>query len=95
MNDMPYDLLATDEPARIAAHRENDRSPFLMVVDHAGNLIPHGLGGRGLPKTECERHIAWDIGVAAFSRFVADALHATLVQRLRCSLLRDVGNARS
>jgi predicted N-formylglutamate amidohydrolase len=95
MNEAPYGLLAADEPAPITVHRENGRSPFLIVVDHASNLIPHGLGRLGLPKTECERHIAWDIGIAAVSRIVADALDATLVQRLRCSQLRDVGDGRS
>ena len=95
MNEAHYGLLAADEPAPITVHRENGRLPFLIVVDHAGNLIPHGLGRLGLPETECERHIAWDIGIAAVSRFEADALDATLVQRLRCSQLRDVGDGRS
>ena len=95
MNEALYGLLAANEPAPIRVHRENGRSPFLIIVDHAGNLIPHGLGLLGLPKTECERHIAWDIGIAAVSRFVADALYAISVQRLRCSQLRDVGDGRT
>ena len=96
MNEALYGLLAANEPAPITVHRENGRSsPFLIIVDRAGNLIPHGLGRLGLPKTECERPIAWDIGIAAVSQFVADALYATSVQRLRCTQLRDVGDGRT
>ncbi len=95
MNEAPYGLLAADEPAPITVHRENGRSPFLIVVDQGGNLIPHGLGRLGLPKTECERHIARDIGIAAVCRLEAEALDATSLQRLRCSQLRDVGDGRS
>ena len=52
MNDELYGLLAANEPAPITVHRENGWSPFLIAVDHAGNLMPHGLGRLGLPKTE-------------------------------------------
>ena len=57
---------------------------------------PIGASGHfNAGKKALKRHIAWDIGIAAVSRFVADALDATLVQRLRCSQLRDVGDGRS
>ncbi len=95
MNEALYGLLAANEPAPITVHRENGRSPFLIAVDHAGNLMPHGLGRLGLPKTECERHIARDIDIAAVFQFVAEALYATLAQRLHCSQLRDVGDGRT
>ena len=39
------------------AQRER-RSPFLIVADHAGNLIPRALGRLGVSEAECERHIA-------------------------------------
>src|SRR5260370_9908186 len=81
MNDMPDRLLAADEPAPVTVHNENGASPFLIVADHAGNCMPRALGRLGLPESECERHIAWDIGIAAVCRLVAAALDATLVQQ--------------
>jgi predicted N-formylglutamate amidohydrolase len=50
---------------------------FLIVADHAGNSMPRTLGRLGLSETECEHHVAWDIGIAAVSRLMADALDAT------------------
>jgi predicted N-formylglutamate amidohydrolase len=89
MNEMPDSLLAADEPAPVTAHNENGLSPLLIVADHAGNCIPRALGRLGVAQTECERHIAWDIGIAAVSRLVADALDATLVQQNYSRLVID------
>lgn len=89
MNEMPCRLLAADEPAPITVRNENGQSPFLIVVDHAGNLIPRALNRLGVPEAECERHIAWDIGIAAVSGFVADAIDATLVQQNYSRLVID------
>ena len=86
---MSDSLLAADEPAPVTVHNENGLSPFLIVADHAGNSIPRALGRLGVPETECERHIAWDIGIAAVSRLVADALDATLVQQNYSRLVID------
>ena len=93
MNGTPYRLLAVDEPAPITVHNENGRSPLLIVVDHAGNSLPRALGRLGVPESELARHIAWDIGIAAVSRFVADALDATLVQQNYSRLVIDCNRA--
>jgi predicted N-formylglutamate amidohydrolase len=89
MNEMPESLLAADEPAPVTVHNENGRSPFLIVADHAGNSIPRALRRLGVPETESKRHIAWDIGIAAACRLVADALDATLVQQNYSRLVID------
>src|SRR6266853_1237062 len=89
MNDIPDRLLAADEPAPVSVHNENGPSPFLIVADHAGNCMPRALGRLGVPKSERERHIAWDIGIAAVCRLVADALDATLVQQNYSRLVID------
>lgn len=89
MDEMPDSLLAADEPAPVTVHNDNGRSPFLIVADHAGNSMPRALGRLGLPESECEAHIAWDIGIAAVSRLVADALDATLVQQNYSRLIID------
>ena len=89
MNEISDNLLAADEPAPVTVHNENAPSPFLIVADHAGNYMPRALGRLGIPETECERHIAWDIGIAAVSCFMADALNATLVQQNYSRLVID------
>jgi predicted N-formylglutamate amidohydrolase len=93
MNEFRDSLLAADEPAPVAVHNENGPSPFLIVADHAGNFMPRALGRLGLPESECEAHIAWDIGIAAVSRLVADALDATLVQQNYSRLIIDCNRA--
>jgi predicted N-formylglutamate amidohydrolase len=51
--------------------------------------VPRALGRLGMPETEYERHIAWDIGIAAVSRLMADVLNATLVQQNFSRLVID------
>jgi predicted N-formylglutamate amidohydrolase len=89
MNQMPDRLLAADEPAPVTVHNENGASPLLFVADHAGNLMPRALGRLGVSPAECQRHIAWDIGIAAVSRVVADALDATLIAQTYSRLVID------
>lgn len=89
MAEAPYRLLADDEPAPVTAYNEGGRSPFLIVVDHASNLIPRRLDRLGLPESECARHIAWDIGAAGLSRLLADALDAALLQQNYSRLVID------
>ncbi len=93
MNEMSNCLLAVDEPAPVTVHNENGLSPFLIVADHAGNSMPRALGRLGVSDAECERHIAWDIGIAGVSRLVADALDATLVQQNYSRLVIDCNRA--
>jgi predicted N-formylglutamate amidohydrolase len=78
---MTDSLLAADEPASVTVYDDSGPSPFLFVADHARNSIPRSLGRLGVPDTELKRHIAWDIGIAAVCRLVADMLHASLVQQ--------------
>jgi predicted N-formylglutamate amidohydrolase len=89
MNEIPDSLLATDEPAPVTVYNENGRAPFLIVADHAGNSMPRALRRLSVPETESERHIAWDIGIAAASRLLADTLDATLVQQNYSRLVID------
>jgi predicted N-formylglutamate amidohydrolase len=89
MNHKFCRLLADDEPTPVTVRNEDGQSPFLIVVDHAGNLMPRPLGRLGVAEAECERHIAWDLGVGAVSRLLADALDATLVQQNYSRLVID------
>ena len=58
-------LLAPDEPSPVHVLREDGRSDLFLTADHAGRIIPRSLGRLGLPESELDRHIAWDIGIAA------------------------------
>jgi predicted N-formylglutamate amidohydrolase len=89
MDEIPHKLLAAGEPAPVTVHNESGRSPFLIVADHAGNLMPRALNRLGVSAAECARHIAWDIGIAAVSRHVADTLDATLIQQNYSRLIID------
>ena len=82
-------LLAADEPAPVTAYNVEGKSPFLLVADHAGNLIPRALGRLGIAEADRQRHIAWDIGIAGFGRLLADALDATLIQQNYSRLVID------
>jgi predicted N-formylglutamate amidohydrolase len=75
----PGDLLEPDEspPFEVAGH--DGRSPFVIICDHAGRLLPRALGALGLPEAELVRHIAWDIGAGGVARRLATALDAFVV----------------
>jgi predicted N-formylglutamate amidohydrolase len=84
------DQLLTDaDPAPVTVANENASSPFLLVADHGGNIIPRRLGDLGVSAAERERHIAWDIGIAGVSRHLAAALDATLIQQNYSRLVID------
>jgi predicted N-formylglutamate amidohydrolase len=86
---MPKKLLAADEPLPVLVRNAEGKSPFLLVADHAGNLIPRALGRLGVAETELKRHIAWDIGIAGLGRALSDALDATLIQQNYSRLVID------
>jgi len=89
MNGLPKILLAADEPAPVSVSTADGLSPFLLVADHAGNVIPRTLGGLGVSQADRVRHIAWDIGIAGVGRLVADALDATAIQQNYSRLVID------
>jgi predicted N-formylglutamate amidohydrolase len=82
-------LLAADEPPAFLELQSQGRSKFIIVVDHAGSRIPRRLADLGLPASELQRHIAWDIGALGVARRVAAALDATLVAQNYSRLVID------
>jgi predicted N-formylglutamate amidohydrolase len=89
MNAVVETLLAADEPAPVTVYHSGGSSPFLLVADHAGNLIPRALGGLGVSYAERARHIGWDIGIAGVGQLLADALDATLIRQNYSRLVID------
>jgi predicted N-formylglutamate amidohydrolase len=82
-------LLAADEPPAFSASGRDGRSRFVIAVDHASHRIPRRLADLGLPATQLQRHIAWDIGALAVARQVAAALDAALVAQNYSRLVID------
>ena len=64
-------------------------SPFLLLGDHAGREVPRALQDLGLPAAEFDRHIAWDIGVAAYGARLSEALNATFIRQRFSRLVID------
>ncbi len=88
-DDPGYRLLAADEPPPFIESGRDGRSNFVIVVDHASNRIPRRLGNLGLPQSELERHIGWDIGALSVARRVAAALGAPLIAQNYSRLVID------
>lgn len=86
---MPDRLLAADEPHPVEIYRSSGASHFVLVADHAGRLLPRALGGLDLAPAELDRHIAYDIGIAAVGRLLADALDAVLIAQRYSRLVID------
>lgn len=82
-------LLGPDEPDPVLVYRPAGRSRLLILCDHADKIIPKRLGKLGLPDSEIERHIGWDIGIAGVVRGMADALDATAIMQRYSRLVID------
>jgi predicted N-formylglutamate amidohydrolase len=86
---MAFQLLAGDEPPAFIEVGRQGRSNFVIVADHAGRRIPRRLKDLGLPASELQRHIAWDIGALGVARQVAAALDAPLLAQNYSRLVID------
>jgi predicted N-formylglutamate amidohydrolase len=82
-------LLAPDEPTPVQVYRPAGRSRLLILCDHADKIIPKRLSKLGLPDSEIERHIGWDIGIAGVVRGMADALDAVAILQPYSRLVID------
>ena len=89
MSDDPTRLLGEGDPAPARVLRPAGASEFFLTGDHAGRAIPKQLGKLGLPASELERHIAWDIGIAGVTERLAEALDATAVLQVYSRLVID------
>ena len=82
-------LLGTEDPAPVLEKNAAGRSPFLLTSDHYGRLLPNKLGDLGLPASELERHIAWDIGISGVAEQLSDHLGAHLIAQRYSRLVID------
>ena len=82
-------LLVKGDVAPVLEENAEGRSPFLLTSDHFGRAIPRALGDLGLPESELERHIAWDIGIAGVANALANHLDAHLIAQRYSRLVID------
>ncbi|HEX3954172.1 MAG TPA: N-formylglutamate amidohydrolase [Stellaceae bacterium] len=82
-------LLEADEPEPVRLLRPDGRSDFCLTADHAGRAVPRRLGDLGLPESELQRHIGWDIGIAAVTLRLSEMLDATAVLQVYSRLVID------
>mgnify|MGYP001043111444 CR=1 FL=1 len=81
----------TYQPFRIV----NPRGPssLVFICDHASNRVPDEFGDLGLPESEMQRHIAWDIGAGAVAEILAKYFDAPLVLSQVSRLVIDCNRA--
>jgi predicted N-formylglutamate amidohydrolase len=85
----PPALLQPGDPPPFELLNPAGASPWLFVVDHAGQAIPRALGDLGLPPGEIDRHIGWDIGIAGVARHLSAALDAWTILQTYSRLVID------
>ncbi len=86
---MTAHLLGEGDPPPVRVLRPKGRSEFFLTADHAGRAIPRRLGDLGLPPSELERHIAWDIGIAGVTEALSQALDVAAVLQAYSRLVID------
>ena len=82
-------LLDAGDPDPVRVLRPEGGADFLLTADHAGRAVPRTLGDLGVHQGEWERHIAWDIGIAAVTERLSAALDASAVLQNYSRLVID------
>jgi predicted N-formylglutamate amidohydrolase len=82
-------LLQDDEASPVRVLREHASSDLFLTADHAGRSIPRSLGRLGVSESELDRHIGWDIGIAAITERLSATLDATAVLQTYSRLVID------
>lgn len=87
--DVLSQLLGEDEVDPVHQVNLDGKSPFLLVSDHYGRILPRALGNLGVAESELVRHIAWDIGIAGVAERLAGMLDAHLIAQRYSRLVID------
>ena len=82
-------LLSDDDLAPFGVENLEGGSPFLVICDHAGRLLPRSLGTLGLSDDQLASHIAWDIGARGVASRLAAALDGCLISQRYSRLVID------
>ena len=82
-------LLEADEAHPAEVINETGASPFVLICEHASNILPRKLGTLGLTEVDLNRHIAYDIGAASTARMLSRLLDAPLILQRYSRLAYD------
>ncbi|MDQ2764432.1 MAG: N-formylglutamate amidohydrolase [Pseudomonadota bacterium] len=82
-------LLGANDPVPVRVINPGGTAPFLLLGDHAGNLVPESIHALGLPPEELARHIGWDIGIGELGPILAEALDAVFIRQTYSRLVID------
>ena len=82
-------LLSVGDPPPFQIHNPDGASPFLLIGDHAGKVVPRKLGSLGVSEAELGRHIGWDIGIATLGEGLAARMDAVFVAQVYSRLVID------
>jgi len=97
MSATPF--LGPTDPAPFEIINTNASLALQLICDHASNTVPGSLNNLGLDGEVFTRHIAYDIGAAAVTHNIANALNAPAVlagfSRLVIDLNRPLGHPES
>jgi predicted N-formylglutamate amidohydrolase len=85
----PPPLLHPEEPSPVRVLRPEGKADIVLTADHAGRAIPRRLGTLGLPQSELDRHIGWDIGIAGVTERLSEALDAPAIFQTYSRLVID------
>src|SRR5262245_47030849 len=86
-------IAGLEEPTYCVLPGRIDRG-LILLCDHADNAMPPKYGTLGLPPDQLKRHIAYDIGAAAVTRALAEALDVPAVMTRYSRLLIDPNRGR-
>ena len=85
----PIPLLDDTDPPPFRVAEGSPASPDVIAADHAGRVIPRGLGTLGLTAPDLDTHIAWDIGIGGVSQHLAAHLEAFYIAQVYSRLVID------
>lgn len=82
-------LLGPHDPPPFRIINPAGTSSFLLIGDHAGNVVPEALNGLGVAPAELSRHIGWDIGIGELGVLLSKALDAVFIRQTYSRLVID------
>ena len=86
-------LLGPQDPPPFVAQNLGAATPWVIICDHAGRLVPGCLDSLGLAADHFQRHIAVDIGAGALSVALSDILGAACIRQTYSRLVVDCNRA--
>ena len=82
-------ILSKEDGPSFEVFNEEAQSPFLLICEHASNLIPESLNNLGLSEEQRFSHVAWDIGAKKLALALSSKLDAVLIAARYSRLVND------